>query len=86
MSKMPHILTAVEPHLNPLFIRHLSVYCILIHIIQCEVMCDTCSKGDARFCQKALQPSAVIIADAVADTYATPSCVVVVGDLALRFV
>jgi predicted HAD superfamily phosphohydrolase YqeG len=49
-------------------------------------MCDTCSKGDARFCQKALQPSAVIIADAVADTYATPSCVVVVGDLALRFV
>lgn len=49
-------------------------------------MFGTCNKGEARFCQKLLQPNAVIIADAVADTYATPSCVVVVGDLALRFV
>jgi hypothetical protein len=49
-------------------------------------MLGTCNKGEARFCQKLLQPSAVIIADAVADTYATPICVVVVGDFALRFV
>jgi hypothetical protein len=49
-------------------------------------MSVTCNNGEARFCQKLLQPNAVIIADAVADTYATPSCVVVVGDLALRFV
>jgi len=46
----------------------------------------TCNKGEARFCQTALHPSAVIMADAVADTYATPSWVVVVGDFALRFV
>lgn len=46
----------------------------------------TCTKGPDLFFKNALNPIAVNIAEAVAETYATPNCVVLNGDLALRFV
>lgn len=43
-------------------------------------------KGPAFLCQYDLHPRAVNMAEAVAETYATPSWVVVKGDFALRLV
>lgn len=46
----------------------------------------TMANGLACFCKKFLKPIAATSALDVAETYATPSCVTVSGELALRFV